>query len=152
VRQTSAGKPLSKGHLIVIFGLSIVVAAGGSVIVYSMSDWSAPAKARQMQNPVAATPQNIAAGMSIYEERCVNCHGENGDGKGPKAGELSLAPTNFTDAQKLGEATDGELFWKISEGHRPMPGFKKKLSDEQRWQAVDYVRTFAKPHAAARKP
>ena len=39
--------------------------------------------------------------------------------------------------------TDGELFWKISEGHRPMPAFKKKLSEQERWQLVDYIRTFS---------
>ena len=43
--------------------------------------------------------------------------------------------------------TDGELFWKISEGHRPMPAFKNKLSEEERWQLVDYIRTFSQPLA-----
>jgi len=41
------------------------------------------------------------------------------------------------------EMTDGEIFYKISEGRRPMPSFKKRLTEEQRWQLVNYVRTFA---------
>jgi len=48
--------------------------------------------------------------------------------------------------------TDGELFWKISEGRRPMPEFKKRLTEEQRWQLVNYVRTFAPKPAPAPKP
>ena len=39
--------------------------------------------------------------------------------------------------------TDGEIFWKISEGRAPMPGFKKQLSEEDRWQLVHYLRAFA---------
>jgi mono/diheme cytochrome c family protein len=45
----------------------------------------------------------------------------------------------------MSKLTDGELFWKISEGHRPMPAFQGKLSEEERWQLVDYIRTFSQP-------
>jgi len=37
----------------------------------------------------------------------------------------------------MSTVTDGELFYKISEGHRPMPSFKKRFTEEQRWQLVD---------------
>jgi len=40
-------------------------------------------------------------------------------------------------------ATDGELFYQISEGRKPMPSFKKRLSEEQRWQLVLLIRSFA---------
>ena len=46
------------------------------------------------------------------------------------------------------EMTDGELFYKLSEGRMPMPGFKAKLSEEQRWQVLNYVRTLAKKSPA----
>jgi mono/diheme cytochrome c family protein len=50
--------------------------------------------------------------------------------------------------------TDGEIFWKMTEGRKPMPSFKKQLTDEQRWQLVNFLRTFApKPVAKpAAKP
>jgi mono/diheme cytochrome c family protein len=47
------------------------------------------------------------------------------------------------------EMTDGEIFWKIGEGRRPMPSFKKRLTDDQRWQLVNYVRSFAPKPALA---
>jgi mono/diheme cytochrome c family protein len=121
----------------------VVVAASGSVVMLALSDWNAPAKAKNVPNPVAATAANVNMGMSIYRENCAKCHGDAGNGKGEKAGELSVAPTDFTNAQMKG-ATDGELFWKISQGHRPMPAYKTKLNEEERWQLVDYIRTFAK--------
>jgi mono/diheme cytochrome c family protein len=50
----------------------------------------------------------------------------------------------------MAEMTDGEIFWKMGEGKLPMPAFKKRLTDEQRWQLVNYLRTFApKPPASA---
>ena len=62
-----------------------------------------------------------------------------------------VKPADLTDAHMMSEMTDGEIFWKISEGRQPMPSFKKQLSEEQRWQMVHYLRTFAKrsPKAAA---
>ena len=140
-------KPNSKlqPNLLGIFVAFLIVAVAGSVVVYSLSDWTAPEKARQLHNPFPATPQTIGMGMSTYADRCENCHGEDGDGKGKRAQKLSVAPTDFTDAHAMTRITDGELFWKISEGHRPMPAFKDKLSEEERWQLVDYIRTFSQP-------
>jgi len=37
---------------------------------------------------------------------------------------------------------DGDLFWKIGKGKGAMPGFKKILSDPDRWNLVNYIRTF----------
>lgn len=49
----------------------------------------------------------------------------------------------------MSEPTDGELFWRISEGHLPMPPFKNKLSEAERWELVDYIRTFSTKLVAA---
>ncbi len=65
----------------------------------------------------------------------------------------SPKPADFADAQMMGGMTDGEVFYKISEGRMPMPSFKKKLSDEQRWQLVNLIRAFApKPAPDPNKP
>ena len=142
-------KSRPKPQVLGIFLVFVMVAIAGGIIVYSLSDWSAPAKAKAMPNPVAATPQAIGAGMSIYMDRCQNCHGEDGNGKGERADKLSVAPADFTDAHAMSAQTDGELFWKISEGHKPMPAFDKKLTEEERWQLVDYIRTFSPSASAA---
>lgn len=145
-RKTSEG-PHPKTWMIFIVFILVAVVAG--MVVYSLSDWRAPAKAKAMRNPVPATAQAIAMGMSIYRDRCENCHGVNGDGKGERADKLSLAPSDFSDAHTISQQTDGELFWKISEGHRPMPQFKGKLSEQERWELVDYIRTFSQRQYAA---
>jgi hypothetical protein len=58
-------------------------------------------------------PQN---GKVVYERKCMLCHGEKGDGKGPAAEELSPAPRDFvsgvykirTTANKI--PSDEDLF------------------------------------------
>ena len=50
--------------------------------------------------------------------------------------------------RKWDELADGQLFEEITKGDLPMPAFEDKLSDEERWQLVDYIRTFASGTAA----
>lgn len=128
--------------LIVVLVVFAVVAAGGAVVVYSLSDWNAPVKVKNMANPVPPSTENVRAGERTYRARCAKCHGDGGDGKGEKAGDLSVAPTDFTNLKEMNGLTDGELFWKITVGHRPMPSYKGKLSEGERWQLVNFIRTF----------
>jgi mono/diheme cytochrome c family protein len=39
--------------------------------------------------------------------------------------------------------TDGELFWKITNGRGAMPAWKQ-LPETERWQIVNYIRTLKK--------
>jgi len=98
---------------------------------------------------VAATPSALAEGKQAYAKHCENCHGENGDGKGQKAPELSTAPTDFTKASQMDSRTDGEFFYRITKGRRPMPAFEEKLNETERWEVVDYIRTFERKPAAS---
>jgi len=135
----------SKNSLLTIVAVVFaIVAAGGAGVVYLMSDWNAPTRVRDMPNPVAVTPENLALGQAVYRQNCAKCHGDAGDGKGEKAGDLSVMPTDFTNAHEMKGLKDGELFWRISVGHRPMPSYKSKLSEEERWEVVDFIRTFSK--------
>lgn len=112
-------------------------------LLYAARQWTARAAARKLKNPAPATADAIAAGKTTYQQHCQRCHGANGDGKGEKAAELSVAPGDFTDARKMRTLADGELFWEITKGDRPMPAFEEKLSEQERWQVVDFIRTFA---------
>ncbi len=104
--------------------------------------WKAPSEATRLSPPFAKDARIISAGRALYLDRCADCHGKNGKGQGPGAADIEKPPTNFKDGKCL-EQSDGELFWKISEGRRPMPSYRKKLSDEERWKLVFYLRTFS---------
>ena len=138
-----------RARLLLLLALVLVLAAASLALVQYAREWSPAAKARRMKNPVPATPAALAAAKQSYMEHCQKCHGEKGDGKGQKAAELSVAPMDFTDARQMDELADGQLFEEITKGQLPMPAFEDKLSEQQRWQLVDYVRTFASKTAAA---
>ncbi len=126
--------------LLVLLGF----AAASWAAAQTKSDWQAPEQAKKTKNPVPANAAALAAGKTIYADKCASCHGDNGNGQGDQAKLYAVKPQDFTNPQLMAAMTDGELFWKISEGRRPMPSFKKQLTEEQRWQVVDYIRTFAK--------
>lgn len=116
--------------------------------VPSWQAWKTPASASAVKNPVPATAKNIAAGKELYQSNCLMCHGDKGEGNGIAGQALNVKPANFTDKKMMSSQTDGALFWKMSNGKGPMPAWKGTLSDTQRWQLVDYIRTFDKgaPH------
>jgi mono/diheme cytochrome c family protein len=127
-----------------VFAIFIIVAAGGGTVLLTMGRWNPPQRANQLQNPVAATAETLSAGKQIYSDHCVACHGVIGDGRGERAEKLNVAPADLRNAEAIGKESDGMVFWKISEGHRPMPGYKSRLSETERWELVDYVRTLGK--------
>ena len=93
-------------------------------------------------NPVPANPGTIALGQKLYVNNCLICHGASGRGDGPGGAALEKKPADLGARIKAGE-TDGELFWKITEGRSPMLSWKGSLSETQRWEIVNYIKTFA---------
>jgi high-affinity iron transporter len=108
-----------------------------------------PASAKDVPNPVPRTAQSLAAAGAIYADRCARCHGEHGAGDGADASLYKPLPASLIDEQAR-QTSDGELFWKIGKGRRPMPGYGSELTVEQRWQLVNLLRTFAAPPAVGR--
>jgi len=109
----------------------------------SKQKWSAPASEAQKKNPVAANESSLAAGRKIYSKTCATCHGKTGDADGPAVIELNIHPAKLSDP-KVATESDGALFWKITTGKKPMPSYGKRLSETDRWNLVNYVRTLSK--------
>jgi len=105
--------------------------------------WVAPASADQIKNPVTANATNLVTGKELYTKTCYICHGKKGKGDGPKSAEIDKPVGDFTKVTFY-KQTDGAIFWKITEGKKPMPSFRKELTDEQRWMVVNYIREFGK--------
>lgn len=108
--------------------------------------WNVPPEAKTWKNPVPATPATIAAARQLYTNNCQKCHGINGDGKLPPGSTYfySTKPTDFTNHQIVDAMSDGEIFWKITHGRKPMPAFKNRLSDGQRWELVNLIRELGR--------
>ena len=95
-----------------------------------------------------ASPDIVAEGKRLYQgwASCFYCHGVEGDGKGPSANKLRPhMPADFTNCELHQVRSDGELFWILKHGS-PGTGMVGhipwKLSEEEGWKVVAYLRTF----------
>jgi len=119
------------------------------IAAFADEPWVAPARAAKRKNPITADDASLAKGKALYTKECLSCHGEKGKGDGPAVKDLEKKPGDLSDP-KLWEQSDGALFFKLTEGRKPMPSMEQAFTEEQRWQVINYVRTFApKPHGHA---
>jgi mono/diheme cytochrome c family protein len=106
-------------------------------------------EARTWSNPFEATPENIDKGRTLFHGKafCVTCHGRDGKGFGDIPGLVGKLPRNFTDKVWQVARTDGELWWILKNGSpgTDMASFVPLvLSEDEAWQVVLYVRSFAR--------
>ena len=110
--------------------------------------WDAPEQAKSVKNPLAPSDANLKKGASLFKRYCVPCHGPKGKGDGPVAHYWVQLPKDLADPARQDRLSDGEMFWKLSRGHRQgadvvMPAFAERIpSAEDRWKLVLHVRTL----------
>ncbi len=117
-----------------------ILASGGAVD--AAEPWKAPDAAKPTKNPVPRET-GLRLGKALYEENCVICHGARGRGDGQAAPGLNPKPKNLSDRATQAQ-TDGELFWKLTQGRGAMPEWRN-LPEKERWSLVHYLRSLAAP-------
>ncbi|MDR3575855.1 MAG: copper resistance protein CopC [Anaerolineaceae bacterium] len=124
--------------------LPALILIGIGVQVYSRPS---PAAVTDPINPILPNAASIAAGKALYQQNCLPCHGVKGNGDGPVGLTLNPRPADLSIHAVPGVHTDGQLFNWISNGfpNSPMPAFADKLPALQRWDLVNFIRTFAPP-------
>jgi mono/diheme cytochrome c family protein len=122
--------------------LPALVLIGVGVQVYSRPS---PTAITDPINPVLPNAASIAAGKALYQQNCLPCHGATGRGDGPVGLTLNPRPADLSIHAVPGVHTDGQLFNWINNGfpNSPMPAFGQRLSPTQRWDLVNFIRTFA---------
>jgi mono/diheme cytochrome c family protein len=115
---------------------------------FQKPNWDAPPEMKQKKNPVVSSEAATKEAKTIFADKCANCHGDAGKGDGPDAMMYDPGPADLTDAKRMSKFTDGDLFYKITVGKKPMPSFEKRLSEQQRWEMVLLVRSFANSSSA----
>jgi len=123
--------------------LLLVAAASGVYAFFHPGPWIVPEAAKQVVNPLKPSQADLPAARKLYLDKCAECHGDTGKGDGPQGKMYDPPPKDLTDAAHMNSVSDGELFYKISQGHRPMPAFRKRLTEQQRWQLVLFLRSLS---------
>jgi len=111
-----------------------------------------PVTAANATNPVKPTPESLARAKKWWALDCEMCHGTNGDGKGDTAKDMKLTLPDFGDPATFKDRSDGALYWIIKNGHNDMPAEGPRITTEQGWDLVNYVRSLAKKGAPESKP
>ena len=139
--------PSKKRALSKLFFIAILSVAAISILYAALHkrewSWPVPEEAKQLKNPLQPSDTALKSAKAVYMDKCVQCHGDTGKGDGRDALRYDPAPADLTDTKRMSNVTDGELFYKISEGKKPMPVFKAKLTEDQRWELVLLIRSFA---------
>ncbi len=102
---------------------------------------------------IAAKDGDGEKGETVYIKRCLQCHGDEGDGLGPAADRLNPPPRDFTlglykiksSAFDADLVNDDDLFRMVRDGMpgTAMPGWGDMLSEQDMWDVITYIKSFA---------
>jgi mono/diheme cytochrome c family protein len=126
--------------LFLVSGLLLVMSVS---MVAQPKPWVVPANFKSMKNPVAKSDVSTKAGLAVFTKNCASCHGKTGLGDGVKARALKTFPGDFSKADFQAMA-DGDIFYKTKTGRDEMPKYEGKLTDDDIWNTVNYLRTLKK--------
>ncbi|MEM0991555.1 MAG: cytochrome c [Bacteroidota bacterium] len=97
-----------------------------------------------MENPFPITAKGLDRGKKLYVTFCATCHGsggKNGDGI-YASGIYPLAPANLVGDSAVAYSSPGRYYHAIMYGKNAMGAYKGKMSYEERWQVIHYIRAL----------
>src|SRR5882762_1594159 len=119
---------------------TLAVGFVGSLYVSTLGQVATPATADPGRNPFSGDPKAITQGAVLFRQECTFCHGVAARG-GMRAPDLTTGSWSHG-------GSDAELARTISGG---VPGTAmppNKLTDDEIWQIVAYLRTLEQPVAS----
>jgi mono/diheme cytochrome c family protein len=84
----------------------------------------------------STSTDTLALGKGLYDANCVACHGEDGVGK-------VLGAADFSDQRFMHDRAPRDFYLTVTQGKGSMPAWQGRLSQDERWAVIDYVRTFS---------
>ena len=124
----------------------ISIPANGSVPYnYADTEEDRMRAAEFSQNPFPINDADMASAKELYNVFCGICHGAKGDGAGylvrEDGGKYPAQPANLLLDQYV-DMSDGQYYHAIMYGKNLMGSYSDKLSYEERWNVIHYIRTL----------
>ena len=98
-----------------------------------------------MKNPITDKAASASRGEKLFVNNCAKCHGLSGNGYGTVAHGFTTWPRQLWTWNNTGPETDGYLFWFITNGRSDMPPWGLILSEKNRWDLINYIKTIKNP-------
>ena len=90
--------------------------------------------------------QSVSRGKVVFSNFCAPCHGATGKGDGLVVQRGYPAPPSLY-ADNAKRIKDGQIFHILTYGQKNMPAYASQLSQEDRWNAIAFVRSLQKQSA-----
>ncbi len=127
--------------------MAMSIPVNGSVPYYyeDTEEERARATAELINNPYPITNDGMEKAKVLYETFCGICHGNKGDGNGYLVDEANpnavypAQPASFLTDEFVA-ASNGRYYHAIMHGKNVMGGYADKISYEERWQVIHYIR------------
>jgi|KBSMisStaDraftv2_1062788.scaffolds.fasta_scaffold467697_2 mono/diheme cytochrome c family protein len=129
----------------------IAVLVAGSIVSVAAQygGWFIPSGGRDEKSPLSSVSGAATRGKAIFVSNCARCHGAEGKGNGPDSDHAS----DLTDELRDTINPEGVLFYKVWNGHAvqlrtqvdDMPAFRDKLSKDEVWAVVEYLKVLRTP-------
>ncbi|WP_292996257.1 CopD family protein [Nitrosomonas sp.] len=89
---------------------------------------------------------SISNGFRLFSEHCANCHGPQGKGTGTIVDPEVRDPTDLLTEEHTAKYTVGNIFHQLSHGipGTKMPGFAASLSEEDRWDLINFLHALSR--------
>jgi mono/diheme cytochrome c family protein len=84
----------------------------------------------------STSAETLAIGEGIYDANCAACHGADGVG-------TVLGAADFTDLRLMDDRAPRDFYLTVTQGKGSMPAWQGRLSQDERWAVIDYLRTFS---------
>ena len=99
----------------------------------------------EVKNPTVDFEASVNRGEDMFKKNCAKCHGLNGNGYGVVANGFTTWPKQLWTWNGADSGADGYLFWIIENGKSDMPPWGLILSEDKRWDLINYIKTIKKP-------
>lgn len=80
--------------------------------------------------------ETLALGEHLYEANCAACHGAEGSGE-------VLGASDLSDLRLTASQAPRDFYLVTTQGKGSMPAWQGRLSQDERWALIDYLRTFS---------
>jgi len=104
-----------------------------------------PEKIPALSNPIPTSMESVGRGNATFTKYCAKCHGLRGNGRGPSAHGVTTFPRELWAWNNADASADGYLFEIITSGRTDMPPWGIILSENERWDVVNYIKTVEAP-------
>jgi mono/diheme cytochrome c family protein len=94
----------------------------------------------QVKNPYPVSPEFLEKGKKIYNNFCVHCHGEKGDGNGILVQRDKYAGVPSYYGASIKDLPEGKMYHTIYYGKNMMGSHAAQINFAERWEVIEYVK------------